>query len=165
MDLSQRWNKTCNSYRGNRSGGGSEPPHGNAHWGGKDPCTVRRKKVMKNTTNVWKAKGSCPGGKKMKIKATPNIGEALQRALWTLDSHHTSCESLGKESCALGSHFSVFSALEIWDEEHFVHALDYYMWALSHFSPLRVVPLQEKLTPLIRQKGTVSFCTTELYFF
>lgn len=33
-----------------------------------------------------------------------------------------------------------------------MHALDYYMWALSHFSPLRVVLLQEKLIPLIRQK-------------
>lgn len=137
MDLSQRWNKTCNSYRGNRSGGGSEPPHGNAHWGGTDPCTVRRKKVMKSTTNVWKAKGSCPGGKKKKIKATPNIGEALQRALWTLDSHHTSCESLGKESCALGSHFTVCSLLWRFEMKSTLCTpltITCGLWATSHHS-------------------------------
>lgn len=44
---------------------------------------------------------------KIKIKATPDTGEALQRALWALHSHHTSYESLGKEGCALGSHFTV----------------------------------------------------------
>lgn len=68
-----------------------------------------------------------------------------------LHSHHTSSESLG-ELCTGRPFYSVFPALEIGDEEHFVHALDYYMWALSHFSPFRVVLLQEKLIPLIRQK-------------
>lgn len=43
-----------------------------------------------------------------------------------------------KELCSEKPFYSVFSALGILDEEHFVHILDYFMWAPGHSPQLRV---------------------------
>lgn len=113
------------------------------------PTTVVLEEKNKNQSNTWH-RGSFTKG--------PLNAALSSHLLWVT----------GKGELCIGKPFySVFSALEIRDEEHFVHALDYYIWALSHFSPLRVVLLQKKLIPLIRQKGslsTVSLCTTEFSF-
>lgn len=86
MDWSQRWNKTYNSYRGNRSGGDSEPPHGNAHWGGTEPFTARRKKVMKKTTHVKGQRQLSWRKKKRKLKQHLTQGKPYREPSehWTL---------------------------------------------------------------------------------